>query len=126
MQQVIKFSSSFRHLGEFIRSVLISTKSMWIIRLGSARVDPQVAIIEVENKRYKKMQGMVGDMKQFKVNIKKKMQIKKVFLISKFKTGKQEQDEKASNQNDLKISGSQTFQVGGVLQPVLPCHSQHL
>jgi hypothetical protein len=126
MQQVIKFSSSFRHLGEFIRSVLNSTKSIWIIGLGSARVDPQVAIIEVENKRYKEMQGMVGDMKQFKVNTKKKTQIKKVFLISKFKTGKQEQDEKASSQDDLTILGSQTFQVGGVLQPVLPCHSQHL
>ena len=123
MQQMIKFSSSFRHLGEFIRSVLTSTKFMWIIGPGSARLDPQVAIIEVENKRHKEMQDMVSNMEQFKVNTKKKMQIKKVFLISKFKTGKQEQDEKASNKDDLKITGSQTFQVGGVLQPVLRCHS---
>ena len=126
IQQITKFSSSFRHLGESFRSVLTSTKSIWIIGLGSARDDPQVAIIEAENNRYKEMQGMMGDMKQFKVNTKKKTQIKKVFLINKFKTGKQEQDEKASNQDVLQISGSQTFQVGGVLQPVLQCHSQHL
>jgi hypothetical protein len=119
MQQVIKFSSSFRDLGEFIRSVLTSNKSMWIIGLGSARIDPQVAIIKVENKRYKEMQDKMSDMKQFKVDTKKKTQTKKVFLINKFKTGKQEQNEKASNQDDLKISGSQTFQVGGLLQPVL-------
>jgi len=125
-QQMIKFSSSFRHLGEFIKSVLTSTKSMWIIGLGSARVDAQVVITELENKRYKEMQDKMSDMKQFKVDTQKKSQIKKVFLLSTFKTGKQEQDEKASNKDALKITGSQTFQVGGVLQPVLRCHSQHL
>ena len=85
-----------------------------------------MATIEVKNKRYKEMQDKMSDMKQFNVDTKKKTQIKKVFILSKFKTGKQEQDEKASNKDDLKIIGSQTFQVGGVLQPVLRCHSQHL
>ena len=96
MQQVIKFSSSFRHLGEFIRSVLISIKSMWIIGLGSARVDSQVAFMEVENKWYKEMQDIMSNMKQFKVNTEKKTQIKKVF-ISKFTGRKQEQNEKSRN-----------------------------
>ena len=96
---------------------------MWIIGLGSARVDPQVAIMKVEKKRYMGMQGMVGNMKQFEVNTKKKTQIKMVFIIISFKFRKQEQNEKSSKQEDLQISGSQTFLVGGVLQPVLLCHS---
>jgi hypothetical protein len=84
MQQMIKFSSSFRHMGEFIRFALTSTNFMWIIGLGSSRLDPQVAIIEVENKRHKEMQDMVSNIEQFKVNTKEKTQIQKVFIISRF------------------------------------------
>ena len=115
MQQMIMFSIRFRHSGEFIRSLLTSTKSMWIIGLGLARAVPQVAIIiEAENKRYKEMQDKTSDMKQFKVDTKKKTQIKKVYIISKLQIGKQEQNEKASSLEDMDISGSQTFQVDGV------------